>query len=138
MSGCRSWWDGCGAKHTERMDKAEVAAAQWPLVDCETTMLFSDTHKTFLNMEKELKVSCQFFVESEKKQEGLHVNNVNKHHERLKTWVNCRLRGVTPKYLPHYLAWQRLKTWGKGPIGTSAVIGLALGHHLIKVQSEQR
>ena len=130
MSGCRSWWDGCGAKHTERMDKAEVAAALRPSVDCETTMLFSDTHKTFLNMEKELKVSCQFFVESEEKQEGLHVNN---YHERLKTWVNYRLRGVATKYLPHYLAWQRLKTWRKGPISTSAVIGLALGHQLINV-----
>ena len=79
---------------------------------------------------KDLKVSCQFFVESEKKQEGLHVNN---YHERLKTWVNYRLRGVATKYLPHYLAWQRLKTWRKGPISTSAVIGSALGHQRINV-----
>lgn len=120
-------------KVLERMDKAEVATALRPSVDCEATMLCSDAHKTFLAMEKELKVFCQFFVQSEKKQEGLHVNNVNNYHERLKTWVNYRLRGVATKYLPHYLAWQRLRTWGKGPISSSDVIGSALGYQLINV-----
>ena len=41
-----------------RMDKTEVAAALKPSVDSEATMLCSDAHKTFLAMERELKVSC--------------------------------------------------------------------------------
>ncbi|MBU6440817.1 MAG: IS1595 family transposase [Betaproteobacteria bacterium] len=116
------------------MTKAEVAKALKPSVDPKETMLCSDTHKTFLSMEKELGVACQFFVESEEhKAEGLHVNNVNNYHQRLKTWVNCVLRGVATKYLPHYLAWQRLRTWSVKPLDASDYIGSALGRKLINV-----
>ncbi len=43
-----------------------------------------------------------------------HVQTVNNYHERLKTWVNRELRGVSTKYLPNYLAWMRLWEWFKG------------------------
>lgn len=40
-----------------------------------------------------------------------HIQTVNNYHERLKSWVNRQLRGVSTKHLPNYLAWMRLWEW---------------------------
>lgn len=37
----------------------------------------------------------------------LNLGHVNAHHERLKTFVNRLLRGVSTRYLPNYLGWLR-------------------------------
>lgn len=37
----------------------------------------------------------------------LTLGRVNGHHDRLKTFINHRLRGVSTKYLPNYLGWAR-------------------------------
>lgn len=37
----------------------------------------------------------------------LGLGRVNAHHERIKTFVNRRARGVSTKYLPRYLGWLR-------------------------------
>lgn len=36
----------------------------------------------------------------------LGLGHVNAHHERMKTFANREARGVSTRYLPHYLAWQ--------------------------------
>lgn len=35
------------------------------------------------------------------------LGRVNAHHERLKTFVNRQARGVSTRFLPHYLGWHR-------------------------------
>jgi len=42
-----------------------------------------------------------------------HVQTVNNYHERLKSWLNGSLRGVSTKYMPNYLAWMRTLEWFK-------------------------
>ena len=37
-----------------------------------------------------------------------HIQSVNNYHERMKTWINSRMRGVATKNLPNYLAWMRM------------------------------
>lgn len=42
------------------------------------------------------------------RQEGrLGLERVNGHHERLKTFINRELRGVSTKYLSNYFGWAR-------------------------------
>ena len=35
-----------------------------------------------------------------------HIQRINSYHERLKTWINRKFRGVATKYLHHYLWWR--------------------------------
>lgn len=37
----------------------------------------------------------------------LGLGHANAHHERLKTFINRELRGVSSRYLPHHLGWLR-------------------------------
>ena len=37
---------------------------------------------------------------------GIHINNVNAYHGRLKEWMR-RFYGVATEYLPNYLSWGR-------------------------------
>lgn len=37
----------------------------------------------------------------------LTLGHINAHHERLKTFINRELRGVSTRYLPNYLGWMR-------------------------------
>jgi len=43
----------------------------------------------------------------------LGLGRANAHHERLKTLINRRCRGVATKYLEHYLALHRAMTWDR-------------------------
>jgi len=46
----------------------------------------------------------------------LGLGRVNAHHERLKTFINRELRGVSTQYLPNYLGWMRaMRRPGFGP-----------------------
>ena len=60
-----------------------------------------------------------------------HVQTVNNYHERFKTWVNRRLRGVSTKNLPNYLAWMRLWEWFKDGIRPEHFVVSGLGKQLI-------
>jgi transposase-like protein len=42
-----------------------------------------------------------------RKKGRLGLGHVNAHHERLKTFINRQLRGVSTRYLHHYLGWAR-------------------------------
>ena len=56
-----------------------------------------------------------------------HVQTVNNYHERLKTWTNRKLRGVSTKYLPNYLAWMRVWEWFKDGVKPEHFILSGLG-----------
>jgi|GEM_PF-2355923 len=60
-----------------------------------------------------------------------HIQGVNNYHERMKTWINCRMRGVSTKYLPHYLAWMRMQEWFKDEIKQEHYIVTGLGRQII-------
>lgn len=60
-----------------------------------------------------------------------HVQSVNNYHERLKTWLNGDLRGVSTKHLPNYLAWMRMKEWFKDDAKAEDFIVTALGKQII-------
>jgi hypothetical protein len=100
-------------------------------VDPATTTLCMDSHKSFQEMGKRLRVVTNMFVTTKAKPADFHVQNVNNCHERLKTWVDYKLRGVATKYLPSYLAWLRLRTCMPGPMSFGDLIGLALGRQII-------
>lgn len=56
-----------------------------------------------------------------------HINNVNGHHSRLKTWLR-RFNGVASSYLRHYLGWFRaLERFRHPALSSSALLALAVG-----------
>ncbi len=61
----------------------------------------------------------------------VHVQSVNNYHEKLKTWLNGDLRGVSTKYMPNYLAWMRMKEWFDGAPSPENFIFSALGKQVI-------
>jgi transposase-like protein len=113
------------------MSQAEVVAALAPCVDRETTVLIMDSHPAFRKIEKVLNITSSLFVAGQPQEGNLHVQSANSYHERLKSWLNHRLRGVATKYLPHYLAWQRLRTWNQGSLPAIDYVSSALGLQLI-------
>lgn len=60
-----------------------------------------------------------------------HIQGVNNYHERFKTWVNSRMRGVATKNLPNYLAWMRMQEWFKDGITPEHYIATGLGRRII-------
>ena len=60
-----------------------------------------------------------------------HIQGVNNYHERMKTWINSRMRGVSTKYLPNYLAWMRMQEWFKDEIKPEHFIVTGLGRQII-------
>ena len=115
------------------MAKEEIYEALKGSVDPATTVLCMDSHKSFLEMGKMLGVATNIFVTTKAKPADFHVQNVNSYHERLKTWIDYRLRGVASKYMPSYLAWQRLRTWKKEEMSSGELISSALGRQLINL-----
>lgn len=113
------------------MAKTEIHAALVGCVDPATTVLCMDSHKSFLEMGKMLGVATNIFVTTKAKPADFHVQNVNSYHERLKTWIDYRLRGVASKYMPSYLAWQRLRTWKE--MSSVELISSALGRQIINL-----
>lgn len=60
-----------------------------------------------------------------------HVQSANSYHERLKSWLERDLRGVSTKYLPHYLAWMRVSEWFKSSAKPEHFVISGLGKQLI-------
>jgi transposase-like protein len=118
-------------KVLKNMSKEEVYEALKESVDPATTTLCMDSHKSFLEMGKMLGVATNMCVTTKAKPAEFHVQNVNNYHERLKTWIDYKLRGVATKYLPSYLAWLRLRTCMPGPMSSGDLIGSALGRQII-------
>jgi hypothetical protein len=62
-----------------------------------------------------------------------HVQSANSYHERLKSRVNRKLRGVATKNLPLYLAWIRSRTWGASGVEPRDILASALGKQVINL-----
>lgn len=60
-----------------------------------------------------------------------HLQGVNNYHERMKSWLNNDLRGVSTGRLPNYLAWMRMREWFKAEIAPEHFIVTGLGHQII-------
>lgn len=113
----------------------EVVATLKPVVDSDSTFLTMDSHTAFATLERELDVCCFPFNQSRpSRKNNHHVQSVNSYHQGLKTWINGVLRGVATKYLPHYLAWQRLHALGKNLQPSFLYIGSGLGSQLTNLK----
>lgn len=75
--------------------------------------------------------AANMFVTTKAKPADFHVQNVNSYHERLKTWIDYKMRGVPSKYMPSHLAWQRLKIWKA--MSSSELDASALGRQIINL-----
>ena len=119
-----------------KVNGAEVTAALKDVVTPGETVVCTDGHTAFLHLQKTLDVPTKSFVASYAcpgLDKTYHVQSANNYHERLKTWIQRKLRGVATKYLQNYLAWQRLQTWEKGGVSAEQFIVSALGKQVINV-----
>lgn len=48
-------------------------------------------------------------------------------------WLQRKMRGVASKYLPNYLAWQRMRTWRDDGMTAEQILHSALGKRIINV-----
>ena len=118
------------------MNVAELTGALTGVVKAGQTLLCTDGHSSFQKLGKNLGVAVKSVVVSyhgHVRDSVYHVQSVNSYHERLKTWILRDLRGVATKYLPHYLGWQRLKTWRRSGAKPEDIIVSALGRQVINV-----
>lgn len=110
---------------------------------CRTTLasdalLCSDGTGVYKKVEQELgiKVEAMATAYSGRTRAGpagvvYHIQGVNNYHERMKTWINSRMRGVSTKHLPNYLAWMRMQEWFKDEIKPEHFIFSGLGRQVI-------
>lgn len=98
------------------------------------TLLCTGGAAAFLRIQKVLGVPVQSVATS---WHGLVLDNIypvqsgNSDHERLKSWTQRDLRGVSTKYLPSYLAWRRVVAWFKSSLRPEHFISSALGRQVI-------
>ena len=119
-----------------RVTAAEVTSALRDVVRRGQTVVCTDGSSAFLSLEKDLGVSTKSLVVSFDGHvvDGVyHVQSANNYHERLKSWVNRKLRGVATKNLPLYLAWMRLHTWRADGTEPRDILASALGRQVINL-----
>ncbi len=119
-----------------RVTAAEVTSALRDVVRRGQTVVCTDGSSAFLGLEKDLGVSAKSLVVSFDGHvvDGVyHVQSANNYHERLKSWVNRKLRGVATKNLPLYLAWMRLHTWRADGTEPRDILASALGRQVINL-----
>ena len=119
-----------------RMNGNEIAEALKDVVQPGETILCTDGHSAFLHLQRTLGVATKSFVASYHGpvlDKVYHVQSVNNYHERLKSWIQRKLRGVSTKYLPSYLAWMRLTTWNKTGVTPREIVISALGRQIINL-----
>ena len=119
-----------------RVTAAEVTRALRDVVRRGQTVVCTDGGSAFLNLEKDLGVPAKSLVvgyDGHVMDGVYHVQSANSYHERLKSWVNRKLRGVATKNLPLYLAWMRLQTWGASGAEPRDILTSALGKQVINL-----
>lgn len=120
-------------KVMKAMNKDEAHGALKDVV-APDTLLCVDGHGAFRGLGKSLgiKVKAVAVTYDGRVKDGVyHVQSVNNYHERMKSWINNGLRGVSTKYLPNYLAWMRLREWFKDGLKPEHFVASALGRQLI-------
>jgi len=110
------------------------ALREWASPDA---LLCVDGSSAFRTVEKELGIKVEalavaFEGRTREGAEGVfHIQTVNNYHERLKTWIDRRLRGVATKNLPLYLAWMRIQEWFKDAATPEDYLLTALNRQII-------
>ncbi|MCY0856641.1 IS1595 family transposase [Cupriavidus sp. D39] len=115
------------------MSGKELVETLRPVVN-KDTIVCSDGNPAYYALQRQLGVTLKMFSASKHGSPinpSFHVQNVNSYHSRLKGWINVGLRGVATKYLPNYLAWQRLLTWFRDGVTPEQFIASSLGRQLI-------
>ena len=98
------------------------------------TVVCSDGNAAYFALQRELGVTLKMFSASKHGSAinpSFHVQTVNSYHSRMKAWLNGQFRGVATKYLPNYVAWQRLLAWFKQGVTPEQFIASSLGRQLI-------
>ena len=110
------------------LDTAHLAAVLQPLLRCDT-VLCTDGSAGLAAAARHIGVEHHALNLSagQRALGAWHINNVNGHHSRLKTWMR-RFNGVASSYLRNYLGWfralDRLSSDGLKP---AALLALAVG-----------
>lgn len=98
------------------------------------TVVCSDGNAAYFALQRELGVTLKMFSASKHGSAinpSFHVQTVNSYHSRLKAWLNGQCRGVATKYLPNYVAWQRLLAWFNQGVTPEQFIASSLGRQII-------
>lgn len=119
-----------------RMNSQAIAEALSEVVLPEETVVCTDGHRAFMSLQRSLGVTTKHFVASQQghvRDRVYHVQTANQYHSMLRAWIQHALRGVATKYLPHYLAWMRLKTWNGVGVNPREFVASALGKQVINL-----
>ncbi|VXB45923.1 IS1595 family transposase [Massilia sp. 9I] len=70
-------------------------------------LLVTDGHRAYRIFARETRIAHAFvnLRAGERVRGAVHVQNVNAHHQRLRSWLS-RFHGVASRYLPNYLGWR--------------------------------
>ena len=115
------------------MNGKDLVAVMRSVVQPDTVLCW-DGNSAYFALERELGVTLKMFSASKRRSatnRSFHVQTVNSYHLRMKSWLNGRFRGVSTKYLPNYVTWQRLLSWFKEDVTPAEFIASALGKQLI-------
>jgi transposase-like protein len=91
-----------------KRDRASVTAALGGVVTPDN-QLCCDGGKAIVSFARKAKIPCCILPKPggpRPEAPGLHINNVNGYHGRLKEWLRP-FHGVATEYLDHYLGWRR-------------------------------
>jgi transposase-like protein len=116
-----------------KMNGKALVEALRPVVKPDT-IVCGDGNSAYYALPRELGITLKMFSASKHGcpiNPAFHVQTVNSYHERLKTWIDRKFRGVATSYLPNYLAWLRLLSWFKNKVSPEQFITSALGKQLI-------
>ena len=119
-----------------KVNGVEVTDALKEAVVPGETVICTDGHSAFLHLQRTLCVQTKTFIASYAcpgLDKVYHVQSANNYHERLKTLIQRKLRGVATKNLPSYLAWMRLMAWNRNGVSTEEIVASALGRQVINL-----
>lgn len=130
-----------GQAHT--MDKIltkvngiELTAALKDVVTPGETILCTDGNTAYRKLPYTLGVQTKSFTAGRARldlDKVYHIQSANSYHERLKTWMQRGLRGVSTLHLPNYLAWMRIRSWNKEGLSPAEIIASAMGKQIINL-----
>ena len=108
-----------------RLDAASVATALAPLVGAEPAVLCSSGGPVFAVAARAVGVTHRVFGDTADRAAARDPSDVRGHIDRLAAWM-ARFRGVSTRYLAHYLGWRR--TLERQPLVPEALAWLCLAH----------
>lgn len=119
---------------THGMNRQAVEAVLRSLLRPQEAIVCADKHVVYQQINRSSDIDFQLFTAADhgsRDNRAIHVQTVNSYHSTLKRWINGNMRGVATKYLPNYLAWQRIRSWFKDAVTPQDFIAEAMGKQLI-------